>query len=134
MTVGMTAKVIWDLEQLRKGKDVGTFKSLEHAAAKIRKIAIDQIEKYPRGIASTPGHPIHTHRHDVPRCILYALDNSKKKYAIIGTDFNTIGLVGEPHEHGGMFRGRMYPERPFMAPALEKVRPELSKFFANSIK
>ena len=44
------------------------------------------------------------------------------------------GPVGMAHEFGGEFRGDEYPPRPFMGPALEKVKPGLPRFWSGSVR
>lgn len=70
-----------------------------------------------RRIPSSAGSPPYTLRGKLPRAIQYAASGST---AIIGPAYSVVGTGGEPHEHGGEYRGADYDERPFMRPSLEQ--------------
>ena len=109
----------------------GNFKSLGHAAASIRLIARRSIRR--RKSTAMPGSPPNTRRGQLKRSIMYSLDK-QRGVAIIGPDFDVVGAAGKAHEFGGRFRRERYPKRPFMGPALEKVRDRLPPMWANSIR
>ncbi len=46
----------------------------------------------------------------------------------------TLATAGNAHEFGGKFRREHYPKRPFMGPALEKVKDRLPPMWAGSIR
>ena len=109
----------------------GNFKSLGHAAASIRLVARRSIRR--RKSAAMPGTPPNTRRGQLKRSIMYSLDK-QRGVAIIGPDFDVVGAAGKAHEFGGRFRRERYPKRPFMGPALEKVKDRLPPMWANSIR
>jgi hypothetical protein len=53
---------------------------------------------------------------------------------VIGPDYQNVGQSGAAHEFGGHFRHENYPRRPFMGPALEKVKDRLPSFWAGSVR
>ncbi|MCX7424079.1 MAG: hypothetical protein NTW96_00325, partial [Planctomycetia bacterium] len=67
------------------------------------------------------------------KSILYAVDRSRD-CAVIGPSRNLIGPAGHEHEHGGRVRRETFVPRPFMGPALEKIRPRLARLWASSVK
>lgn len=118
-----------------------SFRNVGHAAAAIRKDAIESI-KSAKG-PSEPGTPPHTHtsgftrkgklrRGDLQRAIVFA-QNRKEKTAIVGPRFSVVGESGSAHEFGGEYLGQDYPERAFMAPALEKNIDRFGGSFSASI-
>ena len=109
----------------------GNFKSLGHAAASIRLIARRSIRR--RQTAAMPGTPPNTRRGQLKRSIMYSLDK-QRGVALIGPDFDVVGAAGKAHEFGGNFRRERYPKRPFMGPALEKVKDRLPSMWAGSIR
>jgi phage gpG-like protein len=117
------------------------FKSLGHAAAAIRKTAIESIE--PEEGPSEPGTPPHTHtsgftkkgkprRGQLPQSIVFVEDKAAEE-AIVGPRASVVGEAGAAHEFGGEFRGDDYPERPFMWPALEENIDRFAEGFQGSI-
>jgi hypothetical protein len=70
------------------------------------------------------------------RSIRYAVIKrgaSRRSSVVIGPVPEVISLVGAAHEYGGMFRGRKYPERPYMRPALGRIVPRLPLMWRNSV-
>jgi phage gpG-like protein len=67
---------------------------------------------------SRPGTPPNTHTKQLPRSIVFAADSSGGSF-VIGPSRSGIDEIGQVHEFGGKFRGRNYPARPFMRPAIE---------------
>jgi hypothetical protein len=112
----MDAKVTYIDERNRvtDAVDRAAFKNFGHAAARIRKDAIESIVVSP--VASTPGTPPHTRRKQLTNAIVF---DANKDGAVIGPRFSRVGDAGAAHEFGGEFRGQLYPERQFMLPALE---------------
>ena len=118
-------------------------KVLSKAGAFIRTAAKTSIRK--RKKSAPPGSPPHSHEGSLRRLILFGYDRS--------TDSVVVGPVGfkkstAPNvlEHGGdavvLARrgGRLTSRkvkiapRPYMAPALEKERPQLPLLWRNSIR
>ena len=80
---------------------------------------------------ASPGQPPHTRkRRRLPRAIRYYADTEG---AVIGPQASKTGQAGQPHEFGGRYKGGDYPERPFMAPALESQLDSFAGEFAGSI-
>lgn len=125
------AKTNFDGRKVQKAAKAGNIQSLGHAAAAVRLTARRSIKKGKR--SSAPGTPPHTQTKRLPAAIKYAVDN-RRGSALIGPDAAVVGDSGKAHEFGGLFRGEQYPRRPFMGPALEKIRPRLSDFWAGSVK
>jgi hypothetical protein len=84
---------------------------------------------------SPAGSPPHTRakgkrRRLLPRAIRFAVSDDT---AVIGPKASIAGQAGEPHEHGGTFRGQSYPKRPFAVPALERAAPRIGSQWAGTI-
>jgi len=111
-----------------------TFRNLAHAAASLRKAAIESIK--PGEGPSAPGTPPHTQtskgkkRGVLPRAIGYSVDEDT---AVIGPRASVAGEGGAAHEHGGTFRGQTYPQRAFMGPALTATAPRIGSQWAGTI-
>lgn len=125
---------------IERAKDAG-FRNTGHAAASIRKTAIESMEEAEG--PSPPGEPPHTHTSGVtrkgrkrpgvlPKSITFDNDRESQT-ALIGPRFSVVGLAGEAHEFGGEFRGDDYPERPFMEPALMQNIDRFASDWAGSI-
>jgi hypothetical protein len=142
--IGVQLRVVAKLEAkaVEDATKKGAFKNLTNAAASIRKSAIASMP-YAKG-PSEPGNPPHAHKGRLRKSILFDVDSSKGT-AVVGPSYDAMqsgGLppwVGSMHERGGTFTGKKgktkkYPKRPFMQPALERAKPRLAAFWANSIK
>lgn len=134
---GVRVEVVFEpLAKLVPAVNKAKFKNFGHAAARIRKDAVDSIKAAPpearkrakrRGgrpvrrathEPSPPGSPPYTgRRRFLKRAIRYAVD---ERGAIIGPSYGLVGESGQAHEFGGTYKEAEYPERPFMGPALEK--------------
>jgi len=111
-TAKVTPQVV---EQAAKRRQPQTFKQ---AAFDIMQDAKTSIEKASKGVAAPPGEPPHTHRGAwLRRSIRYFADAFG---AFIGPMHSMVGKAGAIHEHGGTWKGAVYPQRSFMGPALEK--------------
>ena len=121
----------FERERLRRAAQSGTFRSLGHAVATIRKLAMGSI----RRIAgrSAVGQPPHTHTNRLPKAILFAVEKPTQS-AVVGPSRRIVGLAGAEQEHGGRWRKELFAPRPFMAPALEKVINRLPSFWAGSVR
>lgn len=131
--IAARAKVKFDGQKVRRKADDGTFRSLGHAAGAIRLTARRSIRQRKSRIASPVGTPPFTHTGRLKKSILFFVEKQKKS-AIIGSAADIIGRAGSPHEHGGRFRGDTYKPRPFMRPALLKLRSRLPAFWRDSIR
>lgn len=105
--------------------------NLGHAGAAIRLAARHSIRKA-KG-PSAPGTPPHTRRGRIRNAIKYALTPGKQS-VVVGPDYEVAGDSGAAHEFGGRFRNEDYDKRPFMGPALEKVKDRLPPMWAGSVK
>jgi hypothetical protein len=108
----------------------GNINSLGHAGAAIRLAARRSIRK--SNSASTEGQPPNTRRGQLRRSIMYAVDKGAG-LVIIGPQYAIVGRSARAHEFGGRFRRERYPKRPFMGPALEKLKPRLPRMWAGSV-
>jgi len=129
IAVNVTIKKSFD--QVKRKAQQGNFESLNHAAATIRLIARRSIRK--RQTAAMPGNPPHTRQGQLKRSIMYAIDK-QRGVALIGPSFDFIGTAGKAHELGGKFRKERYPKRPFMGPALEKVKDRLPSMWSSRMQ
>jgi phage gpG-like protein len=119
------------IHQVQRKAQQGNFKSLGHAAAALRLVARRSIRR--RRMAASPGSPPNTRRGQLKRSIMYAV-NKKRGVALIGPSFEMVGTAGKAHEFGGRYRRERYPKRPFMGPALDKVKDRLPSMWAGSIR
>jgi phage gpG-like protein len=129
IAVKVTTKKSFD--KVKRKAQQGNFKSLGHAAASIRLVARRSIKR--RQTASMPGTPPNTRKGQLKRAIVYAIDK-QRGIATIGPDISVVGPAGKAHEFGGRFRKEQYPKRPFMGPALDKVKDRLPPMWANSVR
>jgi len=118
-----------------------TFRNLPHAAATIRKDAIESIIDAPG--PSAPGTPPHTHtggitkkgkkrRGVLQKAIAYDFDKQAGD-AVIGPRESVVGLAGAAHEFGQEFKGDDFDERPYMGPALDRNLDRLAGDWTGSI-
>jgi phage gpG-like protein len=139
--IGFDFKFALNFGRLLKEVKQAGFRNLNHAAARIRKDAVESIQ--PGDGPSAPGTPPHTHTQrltrkgktragQLPRSIVFHVDKAKEE-AVIGPRYSMVGEAGAAHEFGGQFRGDNYPERPFMGPALDKNLDNFASDWAGSI-
>ena len=128
--IGMKAKTTFNRHKLMAKARQGNITSLQHAAGAIRLTARRSIlnRKHP----ARPGQPPHTQTRRLKDAILYDVDKTRQ-LAIIGPSRDIIGPAGRVHEFGGRHYGGLYPPRPYMWPALEKLKDRLAMFWADSI-
>jgi phage gpG-like protein len=119
------------MDRVRAKVKQGSFKSLGHAGAAIRLAARRSIRR--RKTASMPGSAPSTRRGRLKQSIRFAVD-TQRGVVLIGPAYDIIGTAGKAHEFGGRYRRETYPKRPFMGPALEKVKDRLPKMWANSVR
>jgi hypothetical protein len=146
--IGMRGQSGFFADRIRKRARQGTFKSLAHAGAAIRMSARRSIKRAPKDRTrdkqgrfksggktspSRPGSPPHTRAGALKSAILYAVESERMR-VVIGPVFSIVGKSGAAHEHGGRFRGRRYPPRPFMGPALKQNLKRLPRFWRGSVK
>ena len=131
--IGARCRTRFDKKSILRKARSANITSLSHAAAIIRKRARWSIKRSPADRPAEPGKPVHTRRGLIKRAILYAVDKTRQT-AVIGPAYHLAGDVGMVHEHGGKRYGRRYEKRPFMGPALMKVRDKLPKRWADSVR
>ncbi len=106
-------------KKLEKAVAKAAFESFANAAASIRKAAIKSIKT--RKKPGPPGGPIRTKFGKggglARRAILF---HANKTGAVVGFTASKIDQVMEVHEFGKSRGGVKFPERPTMAPALER--------------
>ena len=129
--IGMKAKTRMDTGKVVRKVKQANIENLGHAGATIRIIARRSIRK--RKGPSSPGTPPHTRRGQLRRAIVYAVEKQEQR-VVIGPEFAGVGPVGMAHEFGGRFRGQRYSRRPFMGPALMKVKDRLPRKWAASVR
>jgi phage gpG-like protein len=117
-----------NLEKIQEAADRAQRGAFARAAFQIRKTAMDSIQTGRE--PSAPGQPPRTRRGQLRRAILYHADVTG---AVIGPRESIVGTAGEAHEFGGEHRGTQFPERPFMAPALEEHVADFAGEFSGSI-
>lgn len=126
----LTSRAWVDYRRVAAATKRGERRALTRAAAAIRLTAARSIRQSRN--ASVPGSPPHTRQGRLRRAILYALlEEDGFQAAFIGPSVDLFGTAGKAHEFGGYFRGELYPERPFMQPALSLIGNRLPAFFSG---
>lgn len=141
----------FSLKEAKDRVDKAAFQSVSHAAASIRKTAIESIKitKTVIGYMTTtnrkgkqrhvkiyepskPGTPVHSHQTTqfVRRGIKY---EAGKLGAIIGFTRSVYGDVMQVHEFGGERKGQTFVPRPVMRPALMQNIPRFASEWRGSI-
>lgn len=131
MNVKLKPREGLDARRIKRATDRATFKNLGHAGAAIRMAARRSIRNSPK--KSIAGKPPHTRKGRLRNAIKYAVSKSPAS-VVIGPDVEVAGTSGKAHEFGGRYRQETYDKRPFMGPALEKVKDRLPAFWAGSVK
>ncbi|MCL2646116.1 MAG: hypothetical protein FWD61_03810 [Phycisphaerales bacterium] len=125
------AKIKYDARKVVNAAKRGSITSLGHAAGTIRLQARHSIKQKPK--KSRVGSPPNTRKGRLRSAIKYAVSKSPLS-AVIGPDAEVAGTSGKAHEFGGTYKRGRFDKRPFMLPALEKVKDRLPKHWANSIR
>lgn len=129
--IDLKTKVVMYPKRVTDAVDKAAFRNLGHAGARIRKDAQASIVKAEG--PSAAGTPPHTHRGKfLSRAIRFDYDKQKQQ-AVIGPRKSVVGTAGHAHEMGGLYKGQIFPERPFMLPALERNLPRMSRDWEGSI-
>ena len=129
--LGLKTRTRFDTRKLLQQTRKANISNLGHAGAAIRLVAKRSIRK--RKGAAPAGSPPHTHTKRLPRAILYAVEKQRSR-VVLGPAKHLVGTAGKAHEHGGQYKGQRYDRRPFMGPAIEKLKDRLPKLWANSIR
>lgn len=112
-------------------------RGLSRAAGAIRLTARRSIKEKPRHLSAKPGKPPFTHNMRILKeSINYNVDYLIPN-AIIGPTYLRIKDIAVLHEFGGTSyvkgKPRRYPKRPFMGPALDKMRDRIPKAFEGTL-
>ena len=129
--IGVTARTTFDADKVVRKAKKANIESLGHAGAAIRLTARRSIRK--RKGPSAPGTPPHTRKGQIKRAIVYAVEKREER-VVIGPEYAVVGPAGMPHEFGGRLRGQRYAKRPFMGPALMKLKDRLPRKWAGSVR
>ena len=129
--IEMKVQTRMDVQKVLRKTRRANIESLGHAGAAIRLTARRSIRRSPR--PSAPGTPPHTRRGLLRRSIVYAVDKFRQM-VVIGPAYGMVGLSATPHEFGGKYRSKRYTKRPFMGPALEKIKERLPRHWATSVR
>lgn len=84
-------------------------------------------------VSSEPGEPpkLHDKQSPLKRLLYYGLD-LKNKAAVVGPERAKSGIA-DVLEHGGTVNGHEIEARPFVGPALDKVKPQMSDFWKDLV-
>lgn len=126
--IGSTTQFVDTSKRVTVATEKAAYRNFKHAAASIRKEAIESIVKAEG--PSAPGTPPHTRRNQLRRAIVFDADQYG---AIIGPRHSVVGEAGAAHEFGGEFKGGMFPERSYMGPALEANLDRFAAEWAGSV-
>lgn len=127
--ISATVKIEDKMQRVEKAAEKAAYKNFNHAAASISKDVKSSLETAEG--PSAPGSPPHTHRGAfLRRAVRYA---ANKDGAVIGPMASVVDEAGALHEFGGEREGDQFPERPFMAPALERAVPRLAGIWRGTI-
>lgn len=128
--IGASVTTTNNVKAVEKAVEKSAFKNFGHASSRIRKDAMESIQKAEG--PSPAGTPPHTRKKQLPRAIVYHNDR-KAHEAVIGPRYSIVGTAGEAHEFGGEFRGGQFDERAFMWPALVKNVDRFASDWAGSV-
>ncbi len=131
MASGIQVTSFFDAKKLMRQLKADETRFLFRAGRFAQQTASRSIRKVKR--PSLAGQPPHSGTGQLRKSIRFAVDRADSS-VVIGPTRESIGLIGSVHEFGGRFRGRRYPKRPFMQPALEKTQPQLPRLWAQSIR
>ncbi len=135
--------LFFDRAAVARAVDGTKRKVLSKAGAFIRTAARTSIRK--RKKSAPPGSPPHSHEGSLRRLILFGYDRAADS-VVVGPVGVKKSVAPKTLEHGGrtmvrsrrggrlMSRNVRIAARPFMAPALDRERPQLPQLWRNSIK
>ena len=129
--IRMKATSRFEARGLRRRVSEGSIRSLEHAGAALRLTARRSIRRAAK--ASPPGQPPHTRRGQLKRAVRYVVEKERER-VLIGPAYSVVGRSAAAHEFGGRYKRQTYPKRPLMGPALMKIKSQLPRMWANSVK
>ncbi|HJS06712.1 MAG TPA: hypothetical protein VJ809_03605 [Pirellulales bacterium] len=139
--IGLAVTINDSTQQVAQKLERAVVSSVGHAAASLRKRAIESIQ--PSDQPSPSGKPPHTRLRvsrktgkvrpgQLQRAIVF--DHDKTNHvAVIGPRASVVGQSGKAHEFGGAYKGGDFPQRPFMGPALDQTADRFGDDFAGSL-
>lgn len=131
MNGGFDVRIEFDEDGLLGSMKYANRKAMRSVGAYVRKVAVNSVHKSKK--SSSPGTPPNTRRGLLRRSILYGVENDARS-VVIGPAKSFVGLSMTAHEFGGRYRGRTYPKRRLMGPALLRSAPELPKLWRDSVR
>ncbi|MEL6396595.1 MAG: hypothetical protein AAFQ71_11425 [Planctomycetota bacterium] len=121
------------IDRMERRRERATRRAMFKVGANLRTTASRSI-RVRKTAASKPGKPPHTRgNRRLRKSIMFAVDRNGRS-VIVGPTKAGVGLAGEAHERGERFRGRNYPRRPYMAPALEVRADDLRDLVIDTIR
>jgi len=138
--VNMKGKVKWHGPLVRQATQEAANKPLLQCAALVMADAKKSMKRgglvkwsnddvsMEKGVPSTPPDPPNVQRGNLRASIVYAL--TRVATAIVGP--TRMAWYGKVHEKGGEFGGRNYPARPFMLPALHRMKAKFPELFKKA--
>jgi phage gpG-like protein len=121
----------FDRRKIERAMRDNSIRSLGHGGAAIRLAARRSIRRSKK--SSRVGTPPHTRFGQLKRSLRYSVEKARQS-VLIGPTYSVVGRSAAAHEFGGRYHKQIYPKRPLMGPALNKIAPRLPKLWAGSIR
>lgn len=131
MSDGFSVRLDFGDEPLMGAVKYANWKAMRGVGAYVRRVAVNSVHR--SRSASAAGTPPHTRRGLLKNSILFGVEGDGRS-VVIGPARSFVGISMTAHEFGGMYRGRKYPKRELMGPALMKSAPELPKLWKDAIR
>jgi len=131
MSDGFSVRLDFGDEPLMGAVKYANRKAMRGVGAYVRRVAVNSVHR--SRSASAAGTPPHTRRGLLKNSILFGVVGDGRS-VVIGPAKSFVGISMTAHEFGGMYRGRKYPKRQLMGPALMQSAPELPKLWKDAIR
>lgn len=131
MSDGFSVRLDFGDEPLMGAVKYANRKAMRGVGAYVRRVAVNSVHR--SRSASAAGTPPHTRRGLLKNSILFGVEGDGRS-VVIGPAKSFVGISMTAHEFGGMYRGRKYPKRQLMGPALMQSAPELPKLWKDAIR
>ena len=131
MSEGVNVRLDFGDEPLMGAVKYANRKAMRGVGAYVRRVAVNSVHRSKK--ASAAGTPPHTRRGLLKNSILFGVEGDGRS-VVIGPAKSFVGISMTAHEFGGMYRGRKYPKRQLMGPALMQSAPELPKLWKDAIR
>ena len=131
MSDGFSVRLDFGDEPLMGAVKYANRKAMRGVGAYVRRVAVNSVHRSKK--ASAAGTPPHTRRGLLKNSILFGVEGDGRS-VVIGPAKSFVGISMTAHEFGGMYRGRKYPKRQLMGPALMRSAPELPKLWKDAIR